>query len=405
MSVPAPVPHGTAPAGARARASSRSRPPGWALYALAVVFVLCATLLQYLVTPYVRPTPFLLFFGAVMAASRYGGPGPGMVAALLSSVIADVYFFTPRWRLSYAPVDLVSVAMFLLVCVLICGLSEDLRRARAAVETANRTLEMRVEARTRELVAAQRDLEMFSYSVAHDLRAPLRSIDGFAGILEEALGPDRPPELAHPLLRIRSSAGQMSQLIDDLLALGRVGRLPLLSTRVDVSRLAHELLEELPAAGSAARVRVEVDEGIEVQADPGMVRIALVNLLSNALKFSRHRERAEIRVEGLVKPGFTGFRVHDNGAGFDPAYAHKLFKPFERLHSQAEFEGNGVGLAIVKRVADRHGGRVEATGAVHGGATFTMWWPAMPGAVQAREPGVLTWQAPRPALTPDIPAP
>jgi signal transduction histidine kinase len=230
-------------------------------------------------------------------------------------------------------------------------------------------LERRVRERTAELEASNAELEAFSYSVSHDLRAPLRSIDGFsrallddyAGVLDETG--------RRYLQRVGAATRRMGQLIDDLLALGRVGRATLVRKRVDVSLLvetiAGELAEREPAR---AGVTVEVARGLEVHADEGLLRVVFENLLDNARKFTLRAEAARIEVGRTVEGALF---VRDNGAGFDPAEASGLFKPFTRLHTDPVYPGTGIGLATVERAIRRHGGRIWADAAVGHGATFT----------------------------------
>ncbi len=227
--------------------------------------------------------------------------------------------------------------------------------------------------------AANRELESFSYSVAHDLRAPLRSIDGFSQALLEDYG-DKLDEKGRKYLRfLGESAQQMAQLIDDLLALSRVTRGELQCQEVDLSAMARSTLARLLSAEPHREVQVEVEEGLSAWADPRLVAVALDNLLGNAWKFTRRREHARIELGSTVANGEPVFFVRDNGAGFDMAFVGKLFTVFQRLHSGAEFEGTGVGLATVQRIVRRHGGRVWAEGEVEGGATFYFTLPEKEG--------------------------
>jgi light-regulated signal transduction histidine kinase (bacteriophytochrome) len=239
---------------------------------------------------------------------------------------------------------------------------EELRRAKEAAEAANR------------------ELESFSYSVSHDLRAPLRAIDGFAQALAEEYGERLDATGRGYLERVRAGAQRLGRLIDDLLRLARLSRLPLERRRVDLSALARELAEELAEREPERTVRVAVADGLAAEADPRLVRVALEDLLGNAWKITRRREDATIEVGVENGAGEAVFFVRDNGAGFDMAYAGKLFGAFQRLHSEREFEGSGVGLATVARVVRRHGGRIDARGEVGRGATFssTLDEPAAP---------------------------
>ncbi len=232
----------------------------------------------------------------------------------------------------------------------------------------NADLEARVLARTKQLEAANQELEAFSFSVAHDLRAPLRGIDGFSQILIEEHAGNLGPEALSHLQRIRAAVARMGRLIEDLLQLSRVARTELRASAVNLTELAGEVLAELR---SERDVRVIVAPDLIANGDPGLLRIVLANLLANAWKFTRTCARPEIELGRTTVDGMPAYFVRDNGAGFDPHDASRLFGAFQRLHSAAEFEGTGIGLAIVQRIVHRHGGRVWAVGEVGGGATFS----------------------------------
>jgi light-regulated signal transduction histidine kinase (bacteriophytochrome) len=248
---------------------------------------------------------------------------------------------------------------------------EDLHRQ--AVEELRRShadLEARIEARTAELAAANRELEAFSYSVSHDLRAPLRSIDGFSRILIEDYA-DRLDETGRRHLeRICRSAQRMGELIDDLLKLSMVSRQAMHLARADLSALAAEILDELARAAPGRQVETQVAPGCTALCDARLLRVLLQNLLENAWKYTGKAAAARIEFGCTPEGGRTVFHVRDNGAGFDMAHAGKLFLPFQRLHRAEDFEGTGVGLATVRRVVQRHGGRIWAESAPGQGATF-----------------------------------
>ncbi len=228
--------------------------------------------------------------------------------------------------------------------------------------------------------AASRELESFSYSVAHDLRTPLRSIDGFSQALLEDFDDKLDADGKRYLSFIRQSAQHMAHLIDDLLALSRITRAELRRAPVDLSALAHAVFARLQRADPERTVTVSVEEGLCCLGDARLLGVVLDNLLSNAWKFTARRENAHIEVGAEVIDGRVAYFVRDNGAGFDMAYADKLFGVFQRLHRADEFEGTGVGLATVQRVLRRHGGRVWAEGADDKGATyrFTLEQPEPP---------------------------
>ncbi|HEX8107435.1 MAG TPA: PAS domain-containing protein [Kofleriaceae bacterium] len=217
---------------------------------------------------------------------------------------------------------------------------------------------------------ANRELESFSYSVAHDLRTPLRAIDGFSQALAEDYGDRLDAEGRRYLARVRESAQRMAELIDDLLTLSRVTRSELRRDRVDLSALAHTVLATLQRLDPERRVEVVIAPGLVVDADPHLAAIMLDNLLGNAWKFTAKRGDARIEVGQTICDGIVAYYVRDNGAGFDMAYRDKLFGVFQRLHPEAEFPGTGIGLATVARIAQRHRGRIWAEGTPGAGATF-----------------------------------
>jgi light-regulated signal transduction histidine kinase (bacteriophytochrome) len=217
---------------------------------------------------------------------------------------------------------------------------------------------------------ANRELEAFSYSVAHDLRAPLRGIDGFSQALLEDYADKIDEEGRRHLNFLRESAQQMGRLIDDLLGLSRVGRAELNRSPVDLSALAQNVVAQLGKAEPDRQVEIAIADGIGAEGDAPLLRIALANLLGNAWKFTGKRAVARIEVGTMSLDGEAVYFVRDNGAGFDQAYEAKLFGVFQRLHSTHEFEGTGIGLATVKRIVNRHGGRIWAASEVDRGATF-----------------------------------
>lgn len=244
------------------------------------------------------------------------------------------------------------------------------RQAEAAMRQLNATLEQRVEQRTAQLEAVNRELEAFCYSVSHDLRAPLRAIDGFSGILLESYSPQFDAEGQRICRIIVENSRKMAQLIDHLLALSRFGRVSLEPTSVDMRTLAQEVFTDLTAGQDASAIQFRLGELPLAQGDPTLLRQVWSNLLGNALKFSTIREHPCIEVEGRQEQGEVRYTVRDNGAGFDMRYINKLFGVFQRLHSVREFPGSGVGLAIVERIVQRHGGKVWAEGTPGVGAVF-----------------------------------
>ncbi len=223
---------------------------------------------------------------------------------------------------------------------------------------------------SRALEAANKELAAFAYSVSHDLRQPLRGMTGFSQILIEDFGPLLPPQARDYLERVQRASVRMGQLIDDMLTLSRVSRDELRRAPVNLSALAAEVLDELCKGEPGRQVECAVAEGLEVTGDGRLLRILLDNLLGNAWKFTGHVAQTKIEFGAIPSNGGRAFLVRDNGAGFDMAYADKLFGAFQRLHDSHEFPGTGIGLAIAQRIVNRHGGRIWAEGSVGQGATF-----------------------------------
>ena len=247
---------------------------------------------------------------------------------------------------------------------------DELKQAEENVRLLNAALEHRVQERTAQLLAANEELEAFSYSVSHDLRAPLRAVDGFSQVVLEDYGPQLPEACRQDLQTIRNGAQKMGRLIDDLLMFSRLSRLPLRKQTVDTGKLVRGALEELNPLREGRQIEFQIADLPPCQADPALLKQVWVNLLSNALKYTGKREAALVEVGCAMEKGRNAYFVRDNGAGFDMKYANKLFGVFQRLHRAEDYEGTGVGLAIVQRIIHRHGGRVWAESAVNSGATF-----------------------------------
>jgi len=330
-------------------------------------------------------------------------------ATVLASGLGVAFAAMPAGHWSAATTNSVfAYLMSMIASVFLASLSAQQRRATAealdrtveagdALRELNERLEQRVAERTeslaeanrelaatnrrlattnRDLEAAYRELEGFTHSVSHDLRVPLRVINGLSRLALEEHGDALGETGRGYLRRIGEAAIGLGEIGDDLLTLARVTRVPVVPERVDFSALAREIARERHSAEPDRNMVVHVDERLDGHGDPALLRIVLEHLLANAWKFTRGRSPAEIRIEGVEEDGQAGFLVRDNGCGFDPEFAGKLFGRFERLHDDADVEGRGIGLAITQRIVSRHGGRIRAEGRTDHGATFVVTLPS-----------------------------
>jgi signal transduction histidine kinase len=301
---------------------------------------------------------------------------------LLVSMNIDSYFGAPILTKEHGVIGLVSVMdvnpMELnewtapVLGVFASRLAIELQRKRAVdeLQQLNNTLEERIIERTRDLEASNRELAAFSYSVSHDLRAPVRTINSFMNILFEDFGDQFSSEASDYLKRIKRAGTKLDNLIDDLLELSRVTRTEMLRKRVDISRLVYEEIQILKEMSPDRNVDIRIAEKLESWGDEGLIKILFQNLLSNAWKYTAQNENPIIEIGRVESKDNNNFFIKDNGIGFDMKYSDQLFQPFQRLHTDQEFEGNGVGLATIMRIIIRHGGEIWPESEVGKGTTF-----------------------------------
>ncbi len=311
-----------------------------------------------------RTTPIIFLTGVVKTSEMiFKGYSAGAVDYLMKPVVSGIL----RAKVEVF-VELASARL---------KLQEEVsERARIAGEIAK--LNMVLEQRNEDLLAANEDLEAFGHSVSHDLRMPLRHIHAYISMLEESMSSKLGAEEQRQFNVIRDAARRMGQLIDDLLAFSRIGRTELKAARVNNETLVQQVIAEMQTDLKNRRIVWTIDSLPTVQGDVNLLRQVWANLLANAVKYTRPRDEARIRISGVTQDSEAIFSVADNGVGFDPAYADRLFGVFQRLHSDKQFEGTGVGLANVRRIIQRHAGRIWAEAKPDEGATFHFSLPLRP---------------------------
>ncbi|MEN6586921.1 MAG: ATP-binding protein [Sulfuricella sp.] len=338
--------------------------------------------------PYLRMMrPFIVEQGCMKCHEQQGYKVGDIRGGIGTAVPLEPYLtrereFSTSLVLSHATIWLIGIAGLGLSYRRDRHLSNERQKAANALRQLNEELETRVRDRTAQLEAANADLESFSYSVSHDLRAPLRAIDGFAAILREDYAPSLDNEGKRLFQVVSDNANKMAQLIDDILAFSRASRLEPQMEEIDMNTLAREVWQGLEPQQAGRTIEFHLLDLPMACGDLAAMRQVLQNLLSNAVKFTRGREPAVVELGCVASSTENAYYVRDNGAGFDMEYVGKLFGLFQRLHGMDEFEGTGVGLAIVKRFIVKHGGRVWAEGRPGEGATF---WFALPPAGPCNE--------------------
>ena len=340
-----------------ARFKTRFQRFGFAFAITALCFVLTLALSEA-----TNRGVFQLVVVGVALSAWYGGLYPGLFSAGLATAGLAFAVLVPQYSLVVSRwEDLLQLSVFVFVSVIISSLSEARHRTERLLQT-----------RTTELEEANQELEAFSYSVSHDLRWPLRAIDGYSRILIDEYESCLDPKAKRYLHLMRSSTQQMDRLVEDLLAFSKLARQPLRKERVDPADLVRLALGELEAQTEGRSVDITIGTLPSIPADPALLKQVFVNLLHNALKFTRTRPRACIHVgyQQQDMDGIGTYYVQDNGIGFDMTYVDKAFGVFQRLHRPEEYEGTGVGLAIAHRIVSRHGGKIRAHAEIDKGATF-----------------------------------
>jgi K+-sensing histidine kinase KdpD len=351
--------------------SQRLRSPvlgyGFSIVSVAIALGL-SLIMQYL---QFRDVELPLFTLAIALTTWYAGNGPAVMAVLLSTASFDYYFVEPIQSFEISARDIPYFLIFVIWAAIVASFSAVRRRIEDNLRHARQELARRAD----DLEAANKELEAFAYSVSHDLRAPLRHIAGYSELLQKHASSSLDDKSNRYIKIVLESSKRMGSLIDDLLGFSRIGRAETRKTTVNLTQLVREAVAELGQDTAGRDIAWKIGSLPICYGDRAMLRLVLVNLISNAAKFTRMRGRAEIEIGSTAKDDQIEVFVRDNGAGFEMQHANKLFGVFQRLHRPEEFEGTGIGLATVQRIIHRHGGKVRAEGAVDRGATFYFTLP------------------------------
>ena len=351
-------------------------------YGFAAVSVAITTAVPLALQKYqFRDVELPLLVLVVGLTTWYAGSGPSVLAVLLSTAVFSYLFVEPIYSFAVSARDLPYFLVFVISAIVVASFSAVRRRIEDNLRHARERLEIELKQRqqreaeigklNQELVAANKELEAFAYSVSHDLRAPLRHLVGYSELLLKHAPNSLDDKSQRYIQTILESGKRMGNLIDDLLAFSRIGRTESRATEVDLQRLVNEVVLEIEQQTKGKDISWKIDALPVCYGDRSLLKLVVGNLLSNAVKFSSARRPAKIEIGSVDEnTNTTEIFVRDNGVGFDMHYANKLFGVFQRLHRADEFEGTGIGLATVQRIVHRHGGTVRAEGAVDQGATF-----------------------------------
>jgi signal transduction histidine kinase len=367
-----------------ATTSSRRTAAAVFRYGLAVGSVALALAVGLLASWYnIHHVQFTIFLFAIAVTAWYGGAAPAVIAVVLSSLVYAYFFAEPIYSFAVGREDIPHYVLFVLFALLVGWFGAVRRKVEDELRRSHDDLEVKVKERTAELSTANaelqsvnKELEAFTSSVSHDLRAPVRHIAGFTELLQKHAEAVLDDKGRRHIEIIRDSANRMGNLVDDLLAFSRIGRAETQRTTLKLEPLVKGIVNEIAPDTQGREITWRIGELPTCYGDPSMLRLVFTNLVSNAVKFTRTREQAEIEIDSLNhKPDELVVFVKDNGVGFDMKYKDKLFGVFQRLHSQEAFEGTGIGLATVQRIVSRHGGRVWAEGSIDHGAVFYVALP------------------------------